>query len=124
MKRLLPIALLLLIMSFAALAADVTGTWTGTAVVTLPDGQALDRTAHFVLKQDGTAITGTAGPSPEEQVPIQKGRVEGSKVTVEIAVEDANFVFTLVLENDHLKGEGTGNQGGTPLKVKIDMAKK
>ncbi len=123
MKRLL----LVLLFSALALAADdvnVTGTWAGKAVLTGPDGQSRDSGAFMIFKQEGTTLSGTAGPSEERQVPIEKGKVEGSKVSFAVSGDDATFNFTMILENDRLKGEATGSQAGTPLKVTIELAKR
>ena len=48
-------ALWIALAAVGAFAADVTGTWTGNII---PDGEGKD-TAHLVLKQDGTKVTGT-----------------------------------------------------------------
>ncbi len=117
-------ALLLVAFTLAAADVNVTGTWSGTAVITMPDGQDRDSGAFMVFKQEGATLTGTAGPAEDRQVPISKGKVDGSKVSFEVVVEDAKFEFSLVLDNDHLKGGGTGNQAGAELKVKFDLVKK
>jgi hypothetical protein len=123
MKRLL-LVLFLSALALAAADANVTGTWAGTAVLIGPDGQSRNSGAVMVFKQDGATLNGTAGPSEDRQVPIDKGKVEGAKVSFEVSADDATFLFTMVLEKDQLKGEATGSQGGVPLKVKIELAKR
>jgi len=121
MKTLLCIGLLAA--TLTAADANVTGKWTGSATMTAPDGQTRDSPALLVLKQDGTTLTGTAGPNEEQSQPIQKGKVEGFKVTFELATNDAAIVFTLTLESDHLKGDAAGSAGGQTLKIKLDLTK-
>jgi len=114
---------LVLTLTLSASAADVTGTWSGNLKVTGPDGQVQDDTIHLVLKQDGTKLTGTAGPSAEQQLPIDKGVVDGSKVTLEVAVGQGTFKFELALDADHLKGDVTLSAGPQTMKAKMDATR-
>src|ERR1017187_9651859 len=92
--------LLWMVLGLAASASDVTGTWSGTLKITGPDGQTQDDTIHLILKQDGAKLTGTAGPSVGEQLPIEKGAVEGNKVTMEVPVPQGAFKFDIALDGD------------------------
>ncbi|MCU1233999.1 MAG: hypothetical protein JWP63_1966 [Candidatus Solibacter sp.] len=117
------LALLALFLVLAASAADVTGTWDGTFKITTPDGQTQDDTVHLVLKQSGGAITGTAGPNADQQVPIGKGTIEGNKVVLEVPVPDGMFKFDVVLDGDHLKGDAVRTAGGSSMKAKMDATR-
>jgi hypothetical protein len=110
-------------LAFAASAIDVTGTWSGTLKITGPDGQMQDDTIHMILKQDGGKLTGTAGPSAGEQLPIGKGAVEGNKVTMEVPLPQGGFKFDIALEGDHLKGDVTMAAGGQTMKAKMDATR-
>jgi hypothetical protein len=101
-------ALLLITLASAltALAADATGTWTGD-LISQRDGEERKSSAHLVLKQDGTQITGTAGPGVDEQHPILKGKIEGSKLTFEVEREGGVISFVLTQEGDEIKGDIT-----------------
>src|SRR6266536_2888618 len=101
--KLLAALALVLALTLSASAADFTGTWSGSLKVTGPDGQVNDDSIHMILKQDGTKLTGTAGPSADQQLPIDKGTEEGNKVTMEVAVGQGTFKFDLALDADHLK---------------------
>src|SRR5690348_10121427 len=79
MTRILAVFLL----SAIALLADVSGKWSGSFI---PDGQDAE-SAVLHLKQDGPTITGTAGPSEEQQMAIRAGKVDGDKVSFEVALE-------------------------------------
>src|SRR4051794_29620212 len=82
-----PMRTLLCFLIAAALAVaadvDVTGKWTGNFNLTNPDGETNESTAVLKLKQSGTEITGTVGPNEDEQAAIQKGKIEGNKITME-----------------------------------------
>ena len=115
--------LLSAVLALAASAADVSGTWSGTLKITGPDGQTQDDTIHMILKQDGAKLTGTAGPSAGEQLPIEKGAVEGNKVTMEVPVPNGAFKFDVAFEGDRLKGEVTLSAGGQTMKAKLDATR-
>jgi len=117
------ICTLLLAVTLTAADVNVTGKWTGTATMTAPDGQTRDSPALLVLKQEGASLTGTAGPNEEQSQAIQKGKVDGSKVTFELATNDAAIVFALIVDGDHLKGDASGSAGGQTLKIKLDFTK-
>src|SRR5664279_1313687 len=102
--RALKAFLLASVLALAASTADVSGTWSGTLKIMGPDGQRQDDTIHLILKQDGGKLTGTAGPSAGEQLPIEKGAVEGNKVTMEVPIPHGAFKFDVAIEGDHLKG--------------------
>jgi len=111
------------VLALVASAADVSGTWSGTLKITGPDGQTQGDTIHLILKQDGGKLTGTAGPTAGEQLPIEKGAVEGDKVTMEVPVPNGAFKFDVAIEGDHLKGEVTLAAGGQTMKAKMDATR-
>jgi len=92
---------ILILLAASAWCADVSGNWTG--------GLALDtgnHTAAYVhLKQDGNSITGTQGPSADNQFPITKGAIEGEQVTIEARPGPAVLRLTMKLEGDRLVGD-------------------
>src|SRR5664280_2614060 len=95
------------VLALVASAADVSGTWSGTLKITGPDGQTQGDTIHLILKQDGGKLTGSAGPSAGEQLPIEKGAVDGNNVTMEVPIPNGAFKFAIALDGDHLKGDVT-----------------
>ena len=101
---------LLMVLALAALGlagADVTGKWSGTLSIA---GESEKKPAFLVLKQEGTKITGTAGPSESEQFPVQDGTVEGGHVRFE--VPEHSMKFDLVQDGEELKGGITREQEG------------
>jgi hypothetical protein len=115
--------LLMLGMTLSATAADVNGKWSGSFSVTRPDGEVKDDTAFLVLKQNGSELTGTVGPREEEQFPIQKGKIEGDKITIEAAANGSVIKFDLVLAGDHIKGDANGTHDGETMKAKLDVTR-
>ena len=121
--KLMKAVLLAVVLVLAASAADLTGTWSGTFTITMPDGKTSDDTVHLVLKQNGDTITGTAGPNAEQQVPIAKGTITGNKVMLEVPVPDGMFKFDVALEGEHLKGDVIRTAGGESMKAKMDATR-
>ena len=111
------------VLALVASAADVSGTWSGTLKITGPDGQTQGDTIHLILKQDGGKLTGTAGPRADEQLPIEKGTIDGNNVTLEVPYLYGVFKFAVVLEGDHLKGDVAMSAGGQTVKSKMDATR-
>jgi hypothetical protein len=119
-KRIFVCFLLAVAVAAIAMAADVTGKWTGS--FTPENGEA--HTALLVLKQDGAAITGTAGPDESQQFPIQTGKIDGNKVVLEISPsEGAVYHMELVLDGDHLKGDMTAKRDDGTMTAKLDVSR-
>ena len=112
---------------FAFAAPDeinVAGKWTGSFNITAPDGTVNDGGAVMVIKQNGSELTGTAGPDEEQQFPIAKGRIEGDKVTLEVhRAEDQVIKITMVLANDRMKGDATLSMNGESRTAKVDIGR-
>lgn len=91
--------------AFQAKPANLTGSWTGTLT---PDGGGTPGSGYLVLKHTGKELTGTAGPSAENQAPITKGVVtptkEGTTATFERPTGSGVMLFELKLVKDRLMG--------------------
>jgi hypothetical protein len=110
--------LAVLLCTLPLLAADVTGTWTGTGK--LPDREV---TAHLILKQQGSTITGSIGGSESDQQPIAAGKIEGDQVTMEVPAGNGSYKVSLKLAADGntLKGEVLRERDGETLKVMLEV---
>src|SRR5690349_17370480 len=97
MKRLFA---LFVLTAFAALAADISGTWKGTAET--PNGT-VERT--FVFKQDGSKLTGETTSQMMGKSEITEGKVEGDTVTFTIKVKFQENEMNL-----NYKGKINGNE--------------
>src|SRR3954469_21550034 len=75
----------LLLGALALVAApdiNVTGKWSGNFKMTRSDGEVSDGSALLLLKQSGSEIPGSVGPTEDEQPAITKGKIEGEKITL------------------------------------------
>lgn len=95
-----------LLLSALAWGAGVDGKWTGQ--LTLDSGETVP--ASIRLKQDGSAVTGTQGPSDQKQFPITKGRIEGEQVTIE--AQPGASVLRLSMKRDGNKLAGDVYEDG------------
>ena len=130
MKTLVAMATLL-VMTSAAQAqtrkqtTDLTGKWTGTMTRTAPDGRSQTIDFMFDLTQKGKDLTGTAGPNPERQWPIEKGgAVDGSTATFKVQQPNGPMrTFTLTLVKDRLQGEMLAELNGQSFTTKVDAGR-
>jgi hypothetical protein len=111
MKRLL---LLLAALAVAALAADVSGTWKGSAETQMGK---VERT--FVFKVDGNKLTGETTSSMSGTSAISDGKVDGDKiefnVTVSIQDNEMKLHYTGVVKGDQIQMHVESAEGGITL---------
>ena len=120
---------LLCFLALAALAGvafadgNVTGKWTGSFNIAGPNGETKETTALLLLTQNGTDITGTVGPNEEERLTIQKGKIEGDKITLEAEQDGRTIKFALVLAADRITGDASMTGDGQTAKAKLDVTR-
>lgn len=114
------IGLLLLFSLNTAAAEDFTGKWSGSFVITL-DGETRDDVAYMDLKQNGTELTGTAGPNADKQWTIQNGKVAGNKITFEVQTDQPLIKFEMQLADGHLKGNALAEHEGKTMTAVVDL---
>jgi len=97
------------------------GDASGGATLQLDGG--LDYTRALTLGIGGTntitgygtlsgKLTGSGGPSEDQQFPMRNGKVEGDKITFEVvAGEDRVFKLSFTAKGDTIEGEGTSPDG-------------
>ncbi|HEX6971424.1 MAG TPA: hypothetical protein VF234_04335, partial [Limnochordia bacterium] len=106
--------------TMTALAADATGKWSGSFA---PEGQNPSG-AFVILKQAGTALTGSAGPDEGEQWPLKNGKIVGNKITGEVTSPDGVvYKLDVVLDGDHMKGDVSASREGQAIKAKIELTR-
>jgi hypothetical protein len=113
------ITLAALLLSAAAWADDISGTWTGQ--VSTPDGNGFSLTYSF--KQDGEKLTGTVAGPQGDPLPLEEGKVQGDKVSFSVnAPFNGGTKFT---SEGTIKGEeitlnttAAGQAFGGPLTLK------
>lgn len=128
MKILLAIAALLWTIAPAhaqsARQTDLTGKWTGTMTRTAPEGRTQSIDFMFDLTQKGKVLTGTVGPNAERQWPIQKGAIDGGKITFQVQQPDGPLrTFTLKPVKDRLQGEMLAEMNGQSFTAKVDAGR-
>jgi len=95
---------LLLILSAAGLWADATGKWSGAAKA--PERGDETQSLFFIFKQDGATLTGSGGPTEEEQHPMEMGTVEGDRLKFQVPVGGKGTIyFDLKASGDQINGE-------------------
>ena len=105
MKKLLLVALF---GAYSLLAADLTGHWSGSVQSKSPDGEDHNEDVLLILKQDGSTITGTAGPNEEEQTAIVKAVLEGDTLRFDV-ITDEGMAFHVTLKLDGKPGRRSSN---------------
>ena len=104
-------------------AAELTGKWSGSFDITDEQGETKADTAYMNLKESAGAVTGTAGPNEDKQWALRKGKLEGQKLTFEVAMDDGGvLLFDLTFDGTSIQGSctGTGN-GGEKLSAKVNL---
>ena len=124
MKTLICLLLLAAFTRIASADVNVTGKWSGSFNITRDNGESKDSTAVLMLKQNGTEITGTIGPTEDEQFTIKSGKIDADKITLEVDEHGHTIKFSLMLDSDHIRGEANMlGENGETAKAKIDVTR-
>jgi len=87
-------------------------------------GESKDSTAILVLKQNGAEITGTVGPTEDEQFTIKSGQIDADKITLEVDEHGHPIKFNLVISADRITGEANmSRENGETAKAKLDVTR-
>jgi hypothetical protein len=104
-------ASVLLGISLAALAADVTGKWTAQ----VPSRQGGTRDQTFNFKVDGDKLTGTISGRQGADIAITDGKISGDTISFTVKMEyGGNSVeqkYTGTVSGDEIKFKREGGQG-------------
>ncbi|BDC52823.1 hypothetical protein F183_A51380 [Bryobacterales bacterium F-183] len=101
MRRFFALALL---SAATMLAGDLTGVWVGTLTHNTPEGPR-PSPAYAILKQNGTELTGSGGPTEDEQYTIRKAVMSGDKLTFEVDNDNGPLKFTVTAKGDTIEGD-------------------
>ena len=126
MKALATLVLVTLALVPATIAAQtpsLTGNWNATFTRTAPTGETQSITFTFHFTQKGKVLSGTIGPEPARQWKVEKGVVDGTKITFQVQQPDGplrSFILT------HAKGRLQGHQklefNGQTAEVTVDAS--
>ena len=110
MSRSIVTVALLLCVSFAVLAADVTGKWTAQ----VPSRQGAAREQTFNFKADGDKLTGTIS-GRQSDIAIMDGKISGDTISFTVKMEyGGNSVeqkYTGTVSGDEIKFKREGGRG-------------
>ena len=113
-----------LLLAAFSFSADVSGLWHGTLAGERPDGTfSEENPALLSLKQDGNKITGKAGPSEEENFPLENGIIEGDLVTFDLPTPNGTMKFQLKLKDNTLEGDAKAEQDGKKRRALMKFTK-
>ena len=87
------VAVLLAVVAGAAIAADITGNWTGS--LAMGDNQV---TLAYTFKQDGEKLTGTITGPQGDPLALQDGKVQGDKLSFYVQFEGPNGSMKIASE--------------------------
>jgi hypothetical protein len=93
-----------------AMAADVTGTWTGVA--TTADGTTLQLT--FIFKQDGNTLTGTVQLPANDPITISNGKVDGDKFSFDDSFNGLTIHHECTVDGDTIEMAAKPDSGDFP----------
>jgi hypothetical protein len=98
-------------------AVTVSGSWSGEWEIS-PDGGPGPH--YMVLKQEETSVSGTAGPSADQQIPIRNGKFADGKLTFEIAIPSGpSLRFDFTVDRDSMRGDAVLAMNGVERKLKL-----
>ena len=100
---------------------NVSGRWQGSFDIPGPNGSVQHDSAFFILQQNGTQVTGSAGRNEEMQTPLSNGLFRDGTLIFAIDVRGTTVRFNLMLKSDHLRGTATGLPPDPTAKVAVDV---
>jgi hypothetical protein len=113
----------LFLSSLALTAAKLNGPWSGSFDVTNANGETKADTAYMDLKEANGEVTGTAGPNPDKQWPLKKGKLDGRKLTFEVSTDEGGLLVCDLLFNEESIGgtcSGSG-EGGEKMSARLNL---
>ncbi len=128
-KKLLFVTTILLVLAFAAVAADVSGKWVWEQAGR-QGGNPVQ--ISLTLKAEGSKLTGTMtrpGRDGNMDMPISDGKVDGNNVTFKVTMQFGDNSFTTdyagtVSGNEmKLKVTRPGRDGGAPTTTEVTAKK-
>jgi len=112
MRKLLSICagLAMMLSAATAMAANVTGTWTGQS--TGPDGNSMQLT--FTFKQDGATLTGSVQGPMGDAMAITNGKIDGDKFSFDVSFNGMTINHQCTVVGDSIKMSTKTDSGDFP----------
>lgn len=100
-------------------AADLDGTFKGTLK---PDNTDQANPAHVVFKTVDGKLTGTGGPDGNQQMPFTNVKLEGDRLTFELANPNGMVMkFDLKVDADKISGKVTAERDGNTRTATLNL---
>src|SRR5947208_16220047 len=111
-----------LLPAMATAPGPVSGKWSGAVSIKNEAGEAQSQPVFLILTQDGKKLTGTGGPSEDEQgFNIENGVVDGDKLSFDVKVEDSAYHSTAQITDEDMTGETVREQtNGVKITFKLE----
>ena len=121
MKTMLRFACSLGLLVALAMAADISGKWTGD----MPGRGGTTAATTFNFKADGEKLTGTM-TGPQGDIPIQEGKIAGNQIsfstTLDFGGNSVKIVYKGTLSGDEMKMTREREGAGQPREFTIKRA--
>lgn len=117
------LVLCVLALAATAFGAGVAGNWEGGAFRS--DGTQT-MSLVLMLKESADKVTGTVGPSAEEQIPISNGKLEADKLKFEVITDEGVYYVDMTVAGDDLTGKAVrkiDGQDSPPMKLVLKRSK-
>ncbi len=95
------------LLAFAAFAADITGTWSGSMATPNEGGVQVS----FTFKQQGAKLTGTYTGPQGDRTPIHDGKVDGNRITFAVTIDGATLTHEGSVRGDEINLTSKSDQG-------------
>ncbi len=110
-----------LLLALLATGADVSGAWSGSIDMRTADGQSNRVAIYLRLKQAGIGVTGTLGPTRDQQYWIEKGLINGDVLTFQVAAPTRVARVRLkVLHGGRMHGEVATEDGQASGEMSVE----
>jgi hypothetical protein len=118
MKTTIRLACSLVLLGALAMAADISGKWTGD----MPGRGGETASTTFNFKADGEKLTGTM-TGPQGDIPLQEGKVAGNQIsfstTLDFGGNSVKIVYKGTLSGDQMKMSREREGSGQPREFTI-----
>jgi hypothetical protein len=114
--------ILMTFLAGAALTADFSGKWTGTLEFKTPDGENHSEPVILGLQQNSAGITGGVGYNEIDLFPIEKGEIDGKRLTFTVVGPNDQYNIDLTMVSKNLL-KGTAKFVVSKIEGKLTLNK-
>jgi hypothetical protein len=107
-----------LLLAVAGFGADIAGKWAGPVEGLDEDSP---KSAVFLFQTEGGQLTGKGGSGEGRMAPFRNLKVDGNKVTFEVANDDVVAKVEMVVDGDVMTGEARVAHDGQNIVAKLRL---